>query len=269
MASSTQVAMNATLRRLEDKVAVITGGAAGLGEATARLFVRNGARVVIVDIDDEAGERLVTELGDASARYVHCDVRKESDVAAAVTYAVSTFGKLDIYFSNAGIYPTSRTSMDNLDMDNFDAVMATNLRGTVLSLKYAAKAMIPAKQGVIICTASIAGMFGGMTAASYAISKAAIIAAVHCASAELSQHGIRVNTISPFSVATPLTLKSFRQEVIKKLNNRELAGSILTPESVADAALFLASSESAFMSGHNLVLDGGFSTRRGPAQYNL
>ncbi len=82
---------------------MITGGAAGLGEATARLFVRNGARVVIVDIDDEAGERLVTELGDASARYVHCDVRKESDVAAAVTCAVSTFGKLDIYFSNAGI----------------------------------------------------------------------------------------------------------------------------------------------------------------------
>ncbi|CAM6028951.1 unnamed protein product, partial [Sphagnum balticum] len=264
MASSTQAAMNATLRRLEDKVAVITGGAAGLGEATARLFVRNGARVVILDIDDEAGERLVTELGDASARYVHCDVRKESDVAAAVTYAVSTFGKLDIYFSNAGIYPTSRTSMDNLDMEDFDVVMATNLRGTVLSLKYAAKAMIPAKQGVIICTASIAGMLGGMTAASYAISKAAIIAAVHCASAELSQHGIRVNTISPFSVATPLTLKSFRQEVIKKLNNQELAGSILTPESVADAALFLASSESAFMSGHNLVLDGGFSTRRGP-----
>jgi hypothetical protein len=96
-------------------VAVITGGAAGLGEATARLFVRNGARVVIVDIDDQAGERLVTELGDASARYVHCDVRKESDVAAAVTYAVSTFGKLDIYFSNAGIYridpiPLSRLS---------------------------------------------------------------------------------------------------------------------------------------------------------------
>jgi NAD(P)-dependent dehydrogenase (short-subunit alcohol dehydrogenase family) len=96
-------------------VAVITGGAAGLGEATARLFVRNGARVVIVDIDDEAGERLVTELGDASARYVHCDVRKESDVAAAVTYTVSTFGKLDIYFSNAGIYridpiPLSRLS---------------------------------------------------------------------------------------------------------------------------------------------------------------
>jgi NAD(P)-dependent dehydrogenase (short-subunit alcohol dehydrogenase family) len=104
--------------------------------------------------------------------------------------------------------------MDNLDMDDFDAVMATNLRGTVLSLKYAAKAMIPAKQGVIICTASVAGMFGGMTTASYAISKAAIIAAVHCASAELSQHGIRVNTISPFSVATPLTLKSFRQVLI-------------------------------------------------------
>jgi NAD(P)-dependent dehydrogenase (short-subunit alcohol dehydrogenase family) len=115
MASSTQVAMNATLRRLEDKVAVITGGAAGLGEATVRLFVRNGARVVIVDIDDEAGERLMTELGDASARYVHCDVRKESDVAAAVSYAVSTFGKLDIYFSNAGIFridpiPLSRLS---------------------------------------------------------------------------------------------------------------------------------------------------------------
>ncbi len=94
---------------------MITGGAAGLGEATVRLFVRNGARVVIVDIDDEAGERLITELGDASARYVHCDVRKESDVAAAVSYAVSTFGKLDIYFSNAGIFgidpiPLSRLS---------------------------------------------------------------------------------------------------------------------------------------------------------------
>jgi NAD(P)-dependent dehydrogenase (short-subunit alcohol dehydrogenase family) len=185
-----------------------------------------------------------------------------------------------VFSSNFLFAATSRTSMDNLDMEDFDVVMATNLRGTVLSLKYAAKAMIPAKQGVIICTASIAGMLGGMTAASYAISKAAIIAAVHCASAELSQHGIRVNTISPFSVATPLTLKSFRslkpdltweelEEVIKKLNNQELAGSILTPESVADAALFLASSESAFMSGHNLVLDGGFSIRRGPAQYNL
>ncbi|CAM6006424.1 unnamed protein product [Sphagnum balticum] len=263
--------MSNNQHRLQGKVAFITGAASGLGEASARLFVVNGAKVVIADIQDEKGMKVATELGYENARFVHCNVTKDSDVAAAMKFTVSTFGKLDICFSNAG-YIGSMTTVDQNDMQDFDTTMAVNLRGTMLSMKYAAQAMIPAKQGVIICTASTLGILPDQPT-NYAISKAAVIAAVRSAASDLGQYGIRVNCISPTVVTTPLPLRYLRalqpnfnmrnmEDIAENTHHTDLAGASLTPELVATAALFLASGESAFISGHNLVLDGGSTTRK-------
>ncbi|KAH8932258.1 hypothetical protein BDL97_19G062000 [Sphagnum fallax] len=164
------------------------------------------------------------------------------------------------------------TTVDQNNMEDFDTTMAVNLRGTMLSMKYAAQAMIPAKQGVIICTASTLGILPDQPT-NYAISKAAVIAAVRSAASDLGQYGIRVNCISPTVVATPLPLRYLRalqpnfnmcnmEEIAENTHHTDLAGASLTPELVATAALFLASGESAFISGHNLVLDGGSTTRK-------
>ncbi|KAH9538277.1 hypothetical protein CY35_16G098600 [Sphagnum magellanicum] len=260
------------LRRLVGKVAVITGAATGIGHATARLFVAHGAKVVIADVKDDAGQTLANELGTDCSKYIHCDVSKESHVAAAVNLAVHSFGKLDILYNNAGI-PGPMFPFEALPVDEFQKLLDVNLLGTVIGIKHAAKAMIPAKQGVIISTASTTGSIAGTGPAAYSISKAGVIAATYSASAQLTKHGIRVNCISPGLLATSLTLPAFREnypdlseEQLEKMveleNFSNIAGARLTPEVVAKAALFLASDDSPYISGHNLVVDGGYLTNK-------
>ncbi|CAK9275787.1 unnamed protein product [Sphagnum jensenii] len=263
--------------RLVGKVAVITGAATGIGQATARLFVAHGAKVVIADVKDDAGQTLVNELGTDCSKYIHCDVSKESHVAAAVNLAVHSFGKLDILYNNAGIVG-SLSPFEALPVDEFQKVLDVNLLGTVIGIKHAAKAMIPAKQGVIISTASIGGSIPGI-AAAYSISKSGVIATTYSASAQLTKHGIRVNCISPGLVATPLSLSHFRnlnpdlsEEQFEKMvdleNFSNIAGARSTPEVIAKAALFLASDDSSYISGHNLVVDGGYLTNRSFSFYS-
>ncbi|KAH9548300.1 hypothetical protein CY35_11G081300 [Sphagnum magellanicum] len=260
------------LRQLVGKVAVITGAATGIGHATARLFVAHGAKVVIADVKDDAGQTLVNELGTDCSKYIHCDVSKESHVAAAVNLAVHSFGKLDILYNNAGIVGPWSPS-EALPVDEFQKVLDVNLLGTVIGIKHAAKAMIPAKQGLIISTASIAGSIAGIGPLAYSISKSGVIAASYSASAQLTKHGIRVNCISPGVVATPMALSQFREiypdlseeqfeKMIERENFSNIAGARLTPEVIAKAALFLASDDSPYISGHNLVVDGGYVTNK-------
>jgi len=258
-------------RRLVGKVAVITGAATGIGSATARLFVEHGAKVVIADVNDEVGETVVNELGTDCSKYIHCDVSNESHVAAAVNLAVHSFGKLDILFNNAGISGPV-LPIEELPVDEVRKLLDVNLVGTLIGIKHAAKAMIPAKQGVIISTASISGSLA-MGPFAYAISKAAIISATYNASASLTKHGIRVNCISPGLLATPLVFSTFREiypdlsteqveKMVEQNNFSNIAGARLTPEVVANAALFLASDDSSYISGHNLVVDGGYLTNK-------
>jgi NAD(P)-dependent dehydrogenase (short-subunit alcohol dehydrogenase family) len=148
--------------RLEGKVALITGGASGIGEATAKLFSKHGAKVVIADIQDELGHSVCKDLSPQSTSFVHCDVTKEIDVENAVNLAVSKFGKLDIMFNNAGVAGVSKINILDTTKPEFEQVIGVNLIGVFLGTKHAARAMIPARQGSIISTASVCSVIGGL-----------------------------------------------------------------------------------------------------------
>ncbi|KAF8413624.1 hypothetical protein HHK36_001616 [Tetracentron sinense] len=250
--------------RLEGKVAIITGAASGIGEAAARLFAENGAIVIIADIQDEMGNQIVASIGPEKASYRHCDVRDEEQVKDTVAYTLEKYGKLDIMYSNAGILglPCSILEMDLADQ--FNNIMAINLRGAAAAIKHGARVMVERKiLGSIICTASVSASIGGAGPHSYTASKHALVGLIRSVSGELGKYGIRINCVSPYAVATPMTCSVYNLDpsTIEASSSAlsHLKGIVLKARHVAEAALFLASDESAYISGHNLTVDGAFS----------
>ncbi|MQL74132.1 hypothetical protein Taro_006483 [Colocasia esculenta] len=253
--------------RLAGKVALITGAASGIGRATAAEFIREGAKVVLADIHHQLGSAAAYELG-LSATFVHCDVTDESQVSAAVDYAVAAHGRLDVVYNNAGVAGSLSPSIVDLDLADFDRTMAVNVRGVVAGIKHAARVMVPRRSGCILCTASVAGVLGGAAPHGYSISKSAVAGAVRTAAAELCGHGVRVNAICPYAVMTPFSVKGMR-EMFPGVEDRrlveavhrsgELKGAACEEVDVARAAVYLASEDAKFVSGHNLVVDGGFT----------
>ncbi|CAH1451673.1 unnamed protein product [Lactuca virosa] len=262
---------NLATERLKGKVAVVTGGARGIGGATATILAENGAHVIVADVLDDAGESLAKSIG---GLYIHCDVSKESDVESAVQLALSWKGKLDILFNNAGIIDNGR-SITNLEMEKVATLINVNIKGVIHGIKHAARAMISVGNGgSIICSSSSAAIMGGLASHAYTVTKGAILAVSKSAACELGVHGIRVNCVSPHAIPSEMLVNAYRDHLgkpkmtMEEVSNRIVeCGSLLhgrcgSMDDVAQAVLFLASDEAGFITGHNLVLDGGYTSSK-------
>ncbi len=254
--------------RLEGRRAVVTGGASGIGEATVRLFVSEGASVVVADIDDDRGRSVADECG-VQARFVHTDVTSERDVEAAVATAVDAFGGLDCMFNNAG-NPGSTGGIEDVDMAMFDRTVAIHLRGVFLGIRAAARVMRPQGQGSIINTASVAGLAANYAGHDYSACKAAIAHLTRTTANELGEHGVRVNAICPGGIATSIFARAAGLEGGDAQRTVELMSVALgdmapirragRPLDIAEAALWLASDASSFVNGQAIAVDGGLTT---------
>lgn len=275
--------------RVAGKVALITGGGSGIGEATAKRFSQEGAKVVVVDINEDGARRVAREIqakgGQASA--LRADVADPTAAEAMIKHAVDTFGRLDVLHNNATALEIG--SVANLTIEGWNRTIAVNLTAPFLATKFALPLMITQGGGVIVNTASISGLFGDYGNAAYNAAKAGVINFTRCVAIEYARHNIRANCVCPGAIATPpmlaLTGQSegpmphlmvapstaparqmtaeAGQQARKRMENAHPIGRLGKPEEVANLVLFLASDEAAFITGAAYTVDGGLTAHTG------
>ena len=246
---------------LKDKVAIVTGGASGIGRAAAALFAREGANVVVADYEPTGGQDTVKMIqGEGGeAFFVETDVSRPVDVERMVNETVKTYGRVDILFNNAGVGETAKATEASLE--HWERVLAINLRGVFLGCKYAIPEMIRNGGGSIINNASILAEVGFSEATAYAASKHGIAGLTQTIAIDYAAQGIRANTVCPGFIRTPMVMKGLDEETRAYIAGLHPLGRMGEPEEVAEAVLFLASDRSSFVTGTCLFVDGGYTAR--------
>ena len=251
------------MKEFEGKVALVTGGGSGIGRATALAFAREGAQVVIGNRNVQRGEEAVSMIRDAggTASFKRTDVLVAAEVKALVDHAVTTYGRLDVAFNNAGIEGEVKPTLVDQTEANFDAVMGVNVKGVWLSMKYEIPLMLEQGGGAIVNCSSVAGVIGFPGIGIYSASKHAVIGLTKTAALEYSARGIRINAVNPAVIDTEMVDRMTDGMNMKKgdLTTFHPIGRLGRVEEVAEAVLWLCSDKASFVTGHSMIIDGGFT----------
>jgi 3-oxoacyl-[acyl-carrier protein] reductase len=242
------------MNRLVDRVALITGGASGLGLATARKFIDEGARLSVWDVDEARGMAVVDELGTDRVEFRRVDVGDEQEVDEGVAAVVERFGRVDILINNAGI--TRDATLLKMTDEQFDQVIDVNLKGVFHCGRAVARAMVETGAGVIVNIASVVALYGNFGQTNYVATKAGVIGMTRVWARELGRKGVRVNAVAPGFIATDM-VKAMPEKVQQMMAERAPLQRMGRPEEIADACCFLASDEASFIHGAVLSVDGG------------
>ena len=247
--------------KLVGKVALVTGGASGIGRATALAFARESAKLIIADMNEDGGHQtvhMITEQG-GEATFVRTDVSRAVEVQALISQAVATYGRLDCAHNNAGISGGGHALTAEYAEDTWHQVIAINLTGVWLCMKYEIPQMLQQGSGAIVNTASVAGLIGGRGLAAYVASKHGVVGLSKTAALEYAQQGIRVNCVCPGVIQTPMTARGLSDpERRARIIATEPIGRVGTPEEIAEAVVWLCSEAASFVTGHTMTVDGGY-----------
>lgn len=253
-------------RKLEGRVAIVTGAGGGLGAESARVLASHGAKIAIVDINGEAARKVAVEIEAAGgdALFVRTDISSEAEVKAMVEAVVVRFGRVDVLHNNAAILSVEQRQRDrdvvNMDVDAWDLAMAVNLRGAMLCTKYAVREMLKNQKGSVIFATSGLGAQGDLSLSAYAASKAALIMLSKSVASQYGKQGIRSNALQIGLAPAENAHDSMPAPLLQILRDNHLTPELGTPRQIADVVSFLASDESSFVTGSTLVADGGFSS---------
>jgi NAD(P)-dependent dehydrogenase (short-subunit alcohol dehydrogenase family) len=250
---------------LSGKSALVTGAASGIGKATALVFAREGARVIVADTSDDGGEQTVAAIRETGgeAQFIRCDVSRARDVDGMVASAIKAFGRLDCAFNNAGIAGTQRKTAD-YDEDEFDQIIAVDLKGVWLCMRAEIRQFLAQKgSGAIVNTASAAGLVASHSMPAYTAAKHGVVGLTKCAALEYARSGIRINDVCPGVVDTPLVhgMVAGRPKLAARLDEVEPIGRKARPEEIAEAVVWLCSDRASFVTGCSMTVDGGLTAQ--------
>jgi NAD(P)-dependent dehydrogenase (short-subunit alcohol dehydrogenase family) len=247
--------------QLDSKVALVTGGSSGIGRATALTFAREGAKVVVADMQQDGGHQTVHMIQESGgeATFVPVDVTKAADVEAMIAKAVQIYGRLDCAYNNAGVGSRARAPLADYPEEDWHRIIAINLTGVWLCMKYEIPQMLQQGGGAIVNTASIAGLVGLSETSAYVASKHGVVGITRTAALEYARQGIRVNCVCPGYIRTPMTAQSMSDpDRLAQMIAREPIGRVGNPEEVAAAVMWLCSDAASFVTGHTMTVDGGY-----------